>query len=279
MNCLRYFVFTIPVALSFCSLLVAQSNFDLSPPMQAETKSDQVLMSPDPSAMPTFNFAVAELNDEGQFVISTSAVTQVLKASEAAGPDLSKGIPYTEMVEEKHTVMVPSTENVDGKVVTKMKPVERTRKVKVTKYRKRNAEEQAEYEKELELDKDENGEPTSYPPAEPVAVEIPFTMTIPFNETLSDGTKVMRTKTMTKMRIAQVMRGATETTALVKTSAYAPEKIKFFTVTGEPVASTEVVEMLDEKRPVILINHQKAIAPYFEAILKPGTLFVVCEDK
>ena len=144
------------LAAGFATDVRSQSTFDLDPPMQADTNSHQVLMSTDPSALPVFKFATAEINDKGEVVVSTAAAKQKLIAPL---PGISfvdakldpKGIRVTENVTQNYTVSIPYTETTgEGKTVTRMRTETKTRTVPVTRYRTRNDEEQAEFEEAVD---------------------------------------------------------------------------------------------------------------------------------
>ncbi|MFK7768843.1 MAG: hypothetical protein AB8B55_16605 [Mariniblastus sp.] len=272
-------------AVSANTALDAQSNFDLDPPLQADTNSQQVIMSPDPSALPVFRFATAEVSDDGMAKVSTTAVTQTLVApspgSSSVSPELNpRGIIYTENVTQNYTVMVPETTTVDGKKTTIMRTETRTRTVPVKRFRKRNAEEQAEFEKKLAeskkkaAEKGEDAKPV-IEPAKMVQITTPYTVTVPYTE-IVDGVPTTRTRQETRTRSMQVMRGKTETKSKIVTSKYKIGDLKAYSVTGKELDQATIEERISERTPVILINDAKAIAPYFQSLLKPETIFLVC---
>ncbi len=274
------------LSFSFATEARAQSNFDLDPPMQADTNSQQVYMSTDPSALPVFKFATAEISD-GKVVVSTTKAEQKLLAPMPGGSALSpeldpKGIAYTENVTQSYTVAVPYTEMVSGKAVTRTRMETRTRTVPVARYRARNAEEQAEHEKAVEEKKKEDAEKgVEKPEIEPATVEMvqqTYAVSVPYTE-MVDGVPTTRTRTETRTRTMQVTRGKTETKGKTVSSSYKIEEIKAYTVAGKELDQDAIKDRIAERAPVIVINSKKAISPYFEAILKPGTLFLVCPEK
>ena len=274
------------LSFSFATEASAQSNFDLDPPMQADTNSQQVYMSTDPSALPVFKFATAEISD-GKVVVATTKAEQKLIAPMPGSFSISaeldpKGIRYTENVTQNYTVMVPYTEMVSGKPVSRTRTETRTRMVPVTRYRVRNAEEQAEHEKAVEEKKKEDAEKEDKKPEiEPATMETvqqTYTLNVPYTE-MVDGVPTTRTRMETRTRTMQVTRGKTETKGKTVSSSYKIEEIKAYTVAGKELDEEAIKDRIAERAPVIVINSEKAISPYFEAILKPGTLFLVCPEK
>ena len=275
----RVFLLATTFILSTSTTMFAQSNHDLAPPLQADINSQQVQMSPDPSALPTFKFAMAKLNDDGDVEVATTSATQKLIAAiGGGGPDLSKGIPYVENTTQNYTVSVPYTELVDGVSVNRTRTETRTRTVPVTRYRKRNAKEQAEYDKKVEKEKAAGKAKPKVDYARPESVRKTYSVKVPYTEVV-DGESVTRIRIETRTATIQVLRGTTETEAKTETISYKMAKVKCFSVDGTELDPAATKKRLSENSPVILINHQNAIAPYFEAILKPNALFLVCEDK
>ena len=263
--------------LSTSTMALAQSNHDLAPPLQVD--STQLEMSPDPQALATFKFAMAKLNDDGEVEVATTIATQKLVAPLAPkGRNLSKGIPYTETVEQTYTVHVPYTEVVDGKSVTRVRAETRTRKVPVTRIRKRNAEEQAEYDAKMAKEKKTKKDEPEVEYAKQESVTTTFSIQVPYTE-IVDGKPVTKTRTETRTRTINVMRGKTKTIAQTKKRTCKIESVKCFSVEGTELESSDIKKRLAENCPVILINSRNAIGPYFEAILKPETLFMVCKEK
>lgn len=260
------------------STLMAQSTHDLDPPLQADTNSQQLEMSPDPKALPTFKFAMAKLNNNGEVEVATALAIQKLIAPIAPSIDLSEGIPFTENVQQNYMVQVPYTEEVNGKKVTRMRTETRTRTVPVTRIRKRTPEEQAKYEKKMEKEKEAKKDEPEIEYAKKETVTAIYSIQVPYTE-MVDGKTVTKSRSETRTRTVNVMRGTTETTAKIKKTTYKLDSVKCFSVDGTELESSDIKERMAEKCPVILINSKKAIGPYFEAILKPETLFMVCEEK
>ena len=280
---------TLLFASSCANEAVAQSTFDLDPPMQADTNSQQVIASPDPSALPVFKFATAELND-GNIVVTTAAAKQKLIASlpgsgGSVAPEIDpRGIRHTANVAQTYSVAVPYTETVGGKAVTRMRTETRTRTVPVTRYRKRNAEEQTEFEEAVKAKKKEDAEKgleekePEIEPAKMVMVQTPYTVSVPYTEVV-DGVPTARMRQETRTRSMQVVRGKTETTAKVISTKYKFGEVKAYSINGKELDEDKLKDCISDRSPVILINNAKAITPYFEAILKPETVFLVCPEK
>ena len=195
--------------------------------MQADTNSQQVYMSSEPSALPVFKFATAEISD-GKVVVATTKAEQKLIAPMPGSFSISaeldpKGIRYTENVTQNYTVMVPYTEMVSGKPVSRTRTETRTRMVPVTRYRVRNAEEQAEHEKAVEEKKKEDAEKEDKKPEIEAAtmetVQQTYTLNVPYTE-MVDGVPTTRTRMETRTRTMQVTRGKTETKGRTVSSSY-----------------------------------------------------------
>ena len=247
---------------------VAQSTFDLEPPMQSETETDKILMAADPNAIPTFTFAVARIDEDGKVQIVRSIPNQ--QALPPAAPDESAGIPYTENVTQNYTVAVPYTENVNGKVVTRTRMETRTRTVPVTRIRPRNAEEQAEYEKRIAK---EPKKPAA-PKRETKTIQVPYDVQVPHAEVV-DGRNTTVMKRIRRMRTVNVVRGETETKEEELKEGIPLAEIKCYSVVGKELDQAEIKNRLAENAGVILIKDPKSITPFFETILKPETIFLV----
>ena len=264
----------------------AQSNVDLEPPMQADTYSQQVLMSPDPSALPVFKFATAEIK-EGEVIVSTTVAEQKLIAQmygkEPVPAELDpKGIRYTENVTQQYTVQVPYVEKIGGKAVQKMRTEIKTRMVPVHRYKKRNAEQQAEFEKAVAAKKKKDAEEgaAEKPKIEYAKMKLitrPYTISVPYTE-IVDGKPVTRMRKETRTRTVQVQRGKTETVGKTISSTYKIADVTAYSVAGEKLDEAKIKERLLDRAPVILVNSAQGISPYFETILKPETIFLVCPD-
>lgn len=267
----RFLLATVFVFLTF-NLSVAQSTFDVEPPLQAETESADILTSPDPNALPTFAFVVASLNDDGRIEIKRSVPEQ--ERLVMPGNAQTVGVPYTENVVQTFTVMVPYTEVVDGKPVTRMRAEKRTRTVPVTRIRrvKPDAKKPQEPDKQKPDDPDEKQPDPDKPVVKQVSV--PYTVKIPFMVTV-DGKQVTKYREETRMRTVSVVRGKTKTAAKVSTESYAVGKVKCYGVDGRPIDEAEIRKRLQEKTPVVLIKDPKAITPYFEVLLHPRAIFMV----
>ena len=266
-NLLRMIVCLVSSVL-FVNVVVGQSTYDLKPPMQSETETNKIKLSPDPNAIPTFTFAVASLNENGKVQIIRSVAKQ--QPLPPAAPDDSAGIPYTENVAQTYTVAVPYTETVKGKPVTRTRMETRTRTVPVTRIRKRTAEEQKEYEERIA------GEPKKpdAPKREVKQIEIAYDVQVP-HQAVVDGKNTTVIKTVQRMRLQNVERGETETKEEVLKEGVPLAEIRCFAVDGTELDQQEIRKRLAENAGVILIKDAKSITPYFESILKPETMFMV----
>ncbi len=130
------FILAIVLGLVSANTTFAQSTFDIEPPMQPETETQEILMSPDPTSIPTFAFVVASLSEDGQIEIARSVPVQ-----QPLPPEAIANLTQTETVQQTYTVNVPYTELVDGKQVTKMRQEQRTREVQVKRLGKPNPDE------------------------------------------------------------------------------------------------------------------------------------------
>jgi len=278
--------------IGFCSLTVllacgtlvsAQSSFDLEPPVQANPNSSQVIMSPDPDAIPVFKFATAELDGEGNITIATRRSKQKLVAPMATPVSAEldpKGIRFTENVVQNYTVQVPYTEtDGEGNVTTKMRVETRTRTVPVRRYRKRNEEEQSEFEQavaehEAKLKSEEN-EKGKVEPAVPTPVAQEYQVQVPYT-VMVDGVPKTETRAETRTRTVMVMRGKTETTSTVETNSVSLEKVRVFGVDGTELDEATIKERLSERKPVVMLNSAKAVSfEYFESLLNSDAVFLV----
>ena len=263
----------------FSDGLFAQSNFDLQPPIQADVNSGEIQHSPDPSGLGTYQFGTMEIDENGKVTIMTMSATQNLLAPSPGleNPSLNpKGVPYTERVQQTYTVMVPYTENVNGNPVTKMRAETRTRLVNVTRFRKRNEKEQAEFEKKLAEAKAKGEDKPTMEPAKLQVRDVKYRVTVPYTE-MVDGQPQNKTRTEVRTRKIQVLTGKTETKPKLNKAPTSLDQLKCFDLDGKPIDQGIVKERILERTPIILINSPKAIAPYFKAILKPDAMFVVRE--
>ena len=222
------------------------------------------MTSPDPNAIPTFAFVVASLNDDGKIKITRSFPKQEPLAVTAT----ANGIPYTEVVTQNFTVQVPYTEQVGDKRITRMRTETRTRKVPITRIRKRTPEEQKEFDEKMAKGNPGDVKPVVKQVSIPYVVQVPVTVEV-------DGKPVTTLRSEKRMRTVQVTRGKAKTTAQVVSDTYTMAELKCFGVDGSPLDEAEVKKRLEEKAAVILIKDSKAITPYFESLLKPGTMFMI----
>ena len=101
---------------------------------------------------------------------------------------------------------------------------------------------------------------------------------MPYTE-IVDGESVARLRLATQPQQLSVLRGKTKTTAVVKSAEYEIGKIKAYTVDGTEIPESKLEDRISDRIPVILVNNAQAISPYFKALLKPKTIFLVCPEK
>ncbi len=237
-------------------------------------------MSPDPDAIPVFKFATAELDGDGKITIATKRATQKLVAPMAkpVDPELDpRGIHYTENVTQNYTVQrVVKEKDKDGKEVLKTVAETRTRTVPLSRFRKRNAEEQAEFEKKVAEKKKEGANSDEAKIAAAVATNVTqeYEVQVPYSVE-EDGKAVTKTRAEKRTRTIVVYRGKTETTPSINSKTYAMEKVKCFGIDGIKLDQATIKKRLTERRPCILINSEQGISPYFQSLLNPEAIFVV----
>jgi len=257
---------------------VAQSTHDLAPPMQADLKSQQVIMSPDPAALPTYQFAVASLTEDGKIEVLTRRVVQILLAKPES---MSQKAPdghtfYTERVRQNYTVMVPTQkEDDEGKKYTVLVPQTQTRMVPVRRTRKMTAEERAEAKKKKAVEGKKVEESSEIPAATIHQVESEYEVQVPYTETDKDGNSVQKTRTEKRLRMIAVMRGKTRTQPVQSKDVYAMDGLQVFDVNGEQLKEADIKKRLTERRPVIIVPSRDSIGPYFVELFRPGTVFLV----
>ena len=266
------------VVLCFASSALAQSTFDLEPPITASPS--QIARSPDPATLPSFRFATAEFIGEGQIQIATKTAVQQMKApmpTRLPPPELDpRGIRYTEETEREYTVyrkFIEKDENGDEVEVSK--PEKRTRKGTVTRYRDRNEEEQVEFEKRIaELKaKQEAGEiPT---PAVPARVEEEYSANLTRSVVDDDGNEIRVRVCEPRTRTVVVYRGESRTIESIDTSSYAVKDLECFGSDGSELDEETIAKRLSERKPVILIPNKNSITPFFESLLHPEAIFIV----
>ena len=110
---------------------------------------------------------------------------------------------------------------------------------------------------------------------QPELIKRPYTVMVPYTE-MVDGVPTTRMRQETRMRSMQVTRGKTETKAIVRSEKYKIAEIKAYSVDGKELDAAAMKDHISDRTPVILVNDAKAISPYFKAILKPETVFLVC---
>lgn len=230
--------------------------------MQSETETNEILTAPDPDSIPTYAFVLAKINDDGKVEIRRSTPFQ----QPLATAQNQKHV--VETVTQTFTVMVPHTELVDGKKVTKLVPEQRTRNVQVTRVipNKPNAKEIEAAKKAME-----NGEE---PKQTIEMVSVPYTVNVPYQE-IVDGKPVTRMRQERRTRTVSVVRGKTTTKAQISTDVYPLKEVQCFGVDGQPMDIAEVTKRLQENTPIILIKKQDAITPYFENLLHPRAIFMI----
>ena len=263
--------------------LAAQATSNIEPPVQA-SDSTQAIMSPDPDALPVFRFATAELDDDGKVTIATKTSTQTLVAPMPKQPPAGldpKGVRYTEDVTQNYTVAVPYTEkDDDGNVTTKMRHETRTRTIPVTRYRKRNAGEMAEFKERVaeEKKKQAKSDDSKVKPAVAQHVDQPYTVNIPYTVE-EDGETVTRTRSETRTRTVVVYRGKAETKSTIDTKSWPVEKLKCYGIDGMELDVETIKDRLSERQPVILVTSTEGITPFFKALLDPEAIFIISPKK
>lgn len=275
------FAVIISAALNLHAQANAQSTFDLEPPIHAD--SAQVALSPDPDAIPVFRFATAEVDESGQIRIATKSATQTLVAPMPGpvDPEIDpRGIPYTEKVTQNYTVhRVVKEKDKDGKEVRVTKAETRSRVVPVTRYRKRNEEQQAEFEKKVAEHKAKEKDSGNPEAAVATKVEQEYTVNVPERIINENGDVTMQTKAQTRTRTITVYRGETKTDASVSVKTWAMDKVQCFDVSGEALDLDVVKDRLSERQPVILVSSEQGISPYFEKLLNPEAILIVTPSK
>ena len=278
-------------SVTLCSLIVltcaavvsGQSTFDLEPQLQANPESSEFTMSSDPDQLPVFRFATAQMDSKGNIVIATSRARQKLVAplSGNVDPELDpKGILYTENVMQNYTVSVPYTEkDEDGNLITKIRTETRTRSVPVTRYRKRNEDEQEAFDEKMAEHKAKmkSGEieAPKVMPAVATTVAQEYQTQVPYT-VVEDGKKVTRTRVETRTRTVSVYRGQTETTMSVNSTKMALDKVTCYSVDGKELTEAIIKERLSERKPVFLVSSADASSfEYFIYLLKEDSIFVV----
>ncbi|MEL7499143.1 MAG: hypothetical protein AAFN77_16165 [Planctomycetota bacterium] len=276
----RRVVFVASLVLIPVSWVTAQSDFDLEPPPQADVRFPQFDSSPDPDALPTFQFATAEIKN-GKLVIATSELQQKLIAPMAneTDPQLDpRGVRIVEKVMQNYVVHVPYTEMADGKPIQKIRQETRVRKVPVTRYRQRTEEEQKEFEAAVAKAKNQKKDTTQVPPAKKEIVTTNYHVMVPVTE-MVDGKEVRRFLREQRTRTTSVLRGKTQTTSKIKRLPFVIERVQVFDIDGKALDSDEVEQQFVDRRAVIVINDEQAISPYFKSILNRKALFIVCKPK
>ena len=243
--CRRFAGTMIAVSCFFgASSLIAQSTFELTPPMQMETLNNSPIPMLAESFVPAFRFAIAE-SDGKQITLVKSTPTAV--NAEIAGAKT-----FVEMVTQTFEVGVPYTEEVDGKKVTKVRMEKRTREIPVTRVIA------------PDVDKDDL-----------VQVQQTYTVSIPFRE-MVDGKPVTRVRHDQRTRTVLVNKNSkAEVVPDIVSDTYELDDVKCFGIDGKSLTSDDVERRLAERKPVILINSEKQIEPYFEHLLQPEIVFVV----
>ena len=277
MNSSTHNVLGILIVFCLTSAAFGQGTFDLEPPITASRT--QIIRSPDPDALPSFQFATAELDDQGNVKIATKSATQkmVVPMPNRAAADLDpRGIRVVENIEKDYTVMQKFIEtDKNGKEIEVSKPVAKVRTAPVARYRKRTPEEKVEFEQRLaELKaKRESGEIPA--PAVLVKVDVEYPTTTTESIVDEDGREFTVRVSNQRTRLSNVYRGKSITEESIETTAYPVAKLKCFGIDGSELDEDTIKARLAEQMPVILIPNANAITPFFENMLNPEAMFVV----
>ena len=263
---LLFAVFTFP----------AWGQSTLEPPMQADVHSHQVIHAPDPSAMPVFQLATAELNADGRIEIRRTNVKQELLAPlSVSRPNLNpQGIQITEKVPQTYTVQIPYIENIDGKQVKKFRAEQRTRIVTVTKFRQRTPAEEKEFQKKIAEQKKSTKAKPEVQPARRETVRVKQRIMIPQTKMI-DGQAHTVPVQVERLVAQSVLRGKSKTSSTVEATSLDFDKARFFAASGEELGTDKVRERLQDRVPAVVTNAVPKDFEYFTLLLKPQAIIIV----
>ena len=233
------------LTLCLASATFAQSTSDLEPPITAS--SFQIGRSPDPAAIHSYQFATAEIDDQGDITIATKTA--------------------------KQTLMAPDP-NSTG---TEFDP----RGIRVTKnngalrYRDRTPEEQADFEKRVaeRKAKQESGELPK--PATSERIQEEYVSSVTKKIVDKEGKVILVRGLELRERSVWVLRGQSTTEESISTKVYRSAAVKCFGIDGSELDQETIKTRLRERKPVVLIPNTNSITPFFANLLNPDAVFIV----
>lgn len=216
---------------------------ELQPPMQNEP-GFFILDYANPSATPHYRFAVAAMKSDD--------IVEVNISCPGPAPAKEGEEALVENVTQTYSVMVPYTELVDGKQLTKMRCETRVRTVPVRKVRPVS-----------DVDN-----PDDQIVKETYAVHVPYT------ERTKDGI-IQRTRKETRTRTVRIHNFSIDFVPHFTSNSHSIDDVQCFLPTGEPISSREAAERLTKPLPVLVVNSEVHICDYFGELLKPNCLIMV----
>ena len=108
-------------------------------------------------------------------------------------------------------------------------------------------------------------------------IEKTYTVSVPYTEMVGDTT-IRRARLETRTRIAHVDEPDPKYVPKEVQTNYAFEKLHYFSTAGKPLTDQEAKDALKKPIPVLLVNNVEFITPYFESMLNPNSLLLVCSD-
>jgi len=217
------------------------------PPMQ---NAPGVVVSDSFGCVPFYRFVSICLSEDSVEVIETLPTwgNSIRPAEENADSDTVET--YVENVIQTYAISVPYTEQTGGETLTKFRTEHRTRTVPVTRRRKQSND------------------------AEEKTEEHSYTVCVPYTEMI-DGVPVVRSRLETRTRHVSKDQLPSKLHPLQQSQSYARNELSFYDVGGQQLDVDDVLESLDGHVPVIQIADPDHLVPYFSAILKPETRFLV----
>ncbi len=107
-----------------------------------------------------------------------------------------------------------------------------------------------------------------------VPVQQTFTVQVPYTE-LVDGKQVTRTRSETRTRTVEVIRGPSKIIAQQVKETVQLDEVSCFSSDGEPLKAKTVKKRLAERAAIILFQDKEQIHPFFKELVKPETVFIV----
>ncbi len=251
-------------SMMFSQIANAQSGHDVDPPAQIAPRETGGVKGVTAPAR-TFQFAVAELDSDGNIVLLSTQTKNGALPNFQPKPKLKKGQKLkttTKKRQQAYTVAVPYTEVVNGKEVQRMRSETRTRTIPVTEsiVVDENGKEVDKAELEIEPMKEHD---------QMYSLEVPYTEFV-------NGIAVQKKRTEFRTRKIKLPAGYQQKEQLVRiTRVFKAKDIEGFDIVGQQLDNEEVTRRLSDRQPVILVSDKSSIAPYFEVLLKPDTMFLV----